>query len=107
ITWEAYVYPDLGMTDVTAGTHFGFVEEMTEITVVGPSHPLAAGLNGTVSIYRELTRGAWGTPAGEGTTVATVGEQPAVFYFRPGDRTVAERAIGCRIGLPLWDVSGN
>lgn len=107
ITWETYIYPDLGLTDVTAGTHFGTADEVTELTIDGPSHPLAAGLEGTVTFLTAPTKAGWGVPAGEGGTVASVGTHPGIIFFRPGDQTAAERAIGCRIGMPLWDVSAN
>lgn len=108
VTWEPFVFPDLGMTDVDDGVDFGATAEpITDIEIVGPSHPLAAGLNGTVTYYAEPEYASFGVPAGDGGHVATVDGLPTLFFFRPGDRTVAERAIGCRIGLPMHDLSGD
>lgn len=107
VTWEAFVFPDLGMTDVTPGTHFDATDPLTDIEIVGPSHPLAAGFNGTVTIYAEPERATWGMPAGEGGHIATAGGFSTLIFFRAGDRTVAERAIGCRVGLPMHDFSGD
>ena len=107
VSWEPFVFPDLGMTDVTASTHFGAAEMVTDIEIIGPSHPLAAGMNGTATIYTEPSFATWGVPAGEGGHVATVDGHPTLLFFRAGDRTVAERATGCRIGLPMHDLSAE
>jgi hypothetical protein len=107
-TWEPFVFPDLGMTDVEEGVHFGATADpITDLEIVGPSHPLAAGLDGTVTYYAEPERASFGVPAGDGGHVATVDGMPTLIFFRAGDRTVAERAIGCRIGLPMHDLSGD
>ncbi|MBW7988795.1 MAG: hypothetical protein FVQ84_02065 [Planctomycetes bacterium] len=75
IVGEPYAWDEMGMTRGGGGTS---AVATTDITIVSPGHPLAAGLSGTVSVLTDIT-GAEGTAefgmgdAGDGATViATV-----------------------------------
>lgn len=112
LTWEAYVYPAMGMTRGVAGTDFGFTNDLgVEVTITDAAHALAGGFEGSGPLLTSGFRLAWGIPAGEGRVVATTTEGgevlPAIFYFRRGDQTAAEIAAGCRIGFPLYDHSAD
>jgi len=112
INWEPYVYPDMGMSDTDPGNDFGTVDDATQITIVDETHPLAAGRTGTVDWLDSPGTMAYVEPAGEGTLVAEVIDpadggvpMPGIVAYRAGDDTIAERAAGCRIGLPLGNVT--
>ena len=112
INWEPYVYPDMGMSDTSPGNDFGTVSGATQIIIVDDTHPLAAGQTGTVDWLDTPGSMAYAQPEGEGTLVAEVIDpadggvpMPGIIAYRAGDDTIAERAAGCRIGLPLGNVS--
>lgn len=108
INWEPYVYPDMAMTGPSAGSDFGSVEGVTQLAILDEAHPLAAGRSGTVEWVDAPSRLSWAQPEGEGALVAEAIDptdggvsRPALIAYRAGDDTDAERAPGCRIGLPL------
>lgn len=112
INWEPYVYPDMGMSDTSPGNDFGTIDDATQITIVDETHPLAAGRTGTVDWVDSPSPMSFVQPAGEGTPVAEVIDpadggvpMPGIIAYRAGDDTIAERAAGCRIGLPLANVT--
>ncbi|MBK8561961.1 MAG: HYR domain-containing protein [Saprospiraceae bacterium] len=56
VTWESYILDDLKMTGATAQTDYGENNTYSSLVINNASHPLSAGLSGTV---RVLTAGNW------------------------------------------------
>jgi hypothetical protein len=71
--------------------------------VVGSDHPLAAGVSGTVRVYRGPGKITWFTPGADATVVARTEEgRPAIAHYRAGDRLASgESAPADRIGFFL------
>ena len=108
IAWEGALFDDLGMTGPVAGTNFGEASRKKEVTIVQPSHPLAAGRSGTVTAVDLATRFNWGVPSAGGTVVAHVGgapSQPAVFAYEAGASMSSGTAPARRVGLFLHDTT--
>lgn len=111
LVWEAYAYPQLGLTadDPTQVGDEG-VAEGTDLTITDDTHPLAAGLSGIV----HLSEAGWtfaNTPGAEaiviGDTTDTSGDSKGVGYFAyeaaatmPGGSAPARR-VALPLGLDL------
>jgi hypothetical protein len=89
---EAWAYDEMGLT---LGTGEGLEVATTDIEIVAPGHPLAAGLTGTVSVLTEIesprgtARFATGRCGDNGTVVATATLSDGVtydviFYYEKG-----------------------
>ena len=50
VTWEGGLYDDLGMTGSVLGTDLGESVSKKKITILSPSHPIAAGRSGTLLV---------------------------------------------------------
>jgi len=68
IIWEPYLYDDLGMT---SSTGLGWQTNQTQLTIVKPSSPLAAGLSGTLTVSSPAKDFAWGAPSSTAEKIAT------------------------------------
>lgn len=112
ISYEAFIQDDMGMTAKEPSGDpgepedfaYGVREKDTGIDIIMSDHPLAAGLKGHVTIYRQPKQVTWGK-VGEGAKViATLaGKEAAVIYLydqgaRLYDGTIA---AGMRIGFFL------
>ena len=108
IAWEGALFDDLGMTGPVAGTNFGEAFSKKKVTIVQPSHPLAAGRIGTVAVVDPATRFNWGVPSSGGIVVAHIGgapSQPAVFAYEAGASMSSGAAPARRVGLFLYDTT--
>lgn len=89
MTWDAFIYDDLAMTGTSSGTHFGSQTITTnQINITNPTHPLAAGLSGTVPVFTSGTTIMWGRPVLQSyaTTVMTTASTKAlIFGYNAGD----------------------
>ena len=61
LTWESALLDDFGMTG-TSGTEFGTLSGQTQVDIVAPAHPLAAGLSGRVTVTSSAQTFTWGGP---------------------------------------------
>jgi hypothetical protein len=88
VGWEQAILDDQLMISLTDPTKRGTATTQTQLNILNSSHPLAAGLSGTVTIATSPTDITWGTPEAGATVVATVIGQPsqaAIFGFDIGD----------------------
>lgn len=75
----------------TTGVSIG----LDSIDIVDPTHPLAAGLEGRIRVYRGTGKITWGTPSADGEIIARGGEDalPVIVHYPAGsvlpDGTVA------------------
>jgi len=115
INYEAFVQDDLGLTALEPGgdpgeppeNAYGVRDKETDITIVTPSHPLAAGRTGNVTVYHEPKQITWGTVSKSAEVVAILpGEKrgATIYVYRKGselfDGTIA---AGLRVGFFLED----
>ncbi|MCC6727380.1 MAG: HYR domain-containing protein, partial [Saprospiraceae bacterium] len=56
VTWESYILDDLKMTGSVAQSDYGENNTYSSLVINNPSHPLSAGLSGTVQVF---TSGVW------------------------------------------------
>ena len=106
IVWEPFLYPDMKMT-ATGSAKRGEEAGQTQVKVVAPSHPLAAGLTGSPTVQTPATALSWGVPAATADVVATVAAnagRATVFSYSTGDAMATGAAPADRIALP-WSYS--
>ena len=111
--YEAFLQDEFGLVNpATRGVDpgppsegdYGAIEDQTHINIVEPDHPLAAGLEGRVQVYRFPREINWGkdvTPAAE--VIATVPDHPsaaAIYFLRKGaQRFDGTPSPGLRLSL--------
>ncbi len=99
--YEHFLYDDMGMADAP---NLAFTA--TDVEVVNPDSPLAAGTSGAVRIYQRAGITGYGTPSAEADVVAVVPgtpEQAVVFSYDEGDALIGLDAPARRLGLPYVD----
>jgi hypothetical protein len=98
LVWGGFV--ELGLAGST-----GFVFHDEVLTVVEPEHPLAAGRDGIVRIYRGLGRLRFGRDPAPGATVVAVGgnpPRPVLFALETGAELAGGgTALARRVGIFL------
>jgi len=80
----------------------------TQIQIINPSHALAAGLSGTVTVYNSNDTIDWGKPVASAQNIATVvgdSTKVAVFGYSSGAWMVNFNAPARRVGLFMSDTS--
>ncbi|MEM8960140.1 MAG: PKD domain-containing protein [Acidobacteriota bacterium] len=108
LTWEAWLYDDMGMTPAGRGTGYNVIANQVSITISDPSHPLAAGLSGAVSFVPGTTSLRWGAPVAGSEIAATLSGDPSkatVFGFDTGAQLLGLTAPARRVGVPFFDES--
>jgi hypothetical protein len=115
LNYEAFIQDDLGLTALGPPGdpglpdmfELGVKQADTQIDIVDPAHPLAAGLMGTVTVYKAAKEITWGKVAASAEVVATLtGDRagPCLYVYRRGaplhDGTAA---AGLRVGFFLED----
>lgn len=102
VTWEFALFDDMGFAVTTS--EYGLDEGATQIDIVDASHPLAAGLSGTVTIYEGTGRVSWAVA--ENAAVVAVrtdnAQHASLFAYEAGD-ALADGTIAAskRAGLPF------
>ncbi len=103
VTWEPLLHDELRLTAGASATYEGEVAAQRQVTITNPSHPLAAGLTGSVNATGSTSPFSYGVPAGGGSVIATLAGQPtraAVFAFEQGAaRADGSPAPARRVGL--------
>ena len=106
ITWEGWLFDDLGMTGLTEEQDYGELTTETSIRVTDPTHPLAAGLSGDVhtAIVNNGTSNKfhWGVPNQNAIIVATTlanGSRAHIFAYEQGAMMVGLFAPARRVGF--------
>ena len=96
-------YDELDMTTTTSRG-----SGKTDIRIEAPSHPLAAGKTGFVTVFSSGQYMGWGTPAGAGTTVSIMGwkaERGTIFAYDAGETMVSITAPARRTGFFLSETA--
>jgi hypothetical protein len=74
VAWEPLVFDDMGMTGTTSNTHFGTLASQTQVNIVTPSHPMAAGLSSPppVAVASPSSTFAWGKTNANAVNIAAL-----------------------------------
>jgi hypothetical protein len=109
---EPLLYDDMGMVQsmVGMGVNRGIEMNVTTLSIVDATHPLAASLRGNVVIARMATTVSWGTPNASGIRVASLFGQAsrvALMAYDTGARMPELIAPARRVGLFLSDQSAG
>lgn len=110
LSWEPNLCDDLGMTGPTSGTHYGTLAGQSQVVIASPSHPLAAGLTGTVGVTSVGTTFVWGVPAASAVQVArplSNGGRSLIFGYERGAVMNGLAAPGRRVGFFLGDAAAG
>jgi hypothetical protein len=118
ISWEPSLFDDMGMTGPEESGECDAVKATGEAIIKDPSHPLAAGLAGTVQLVsrapmahngrgRQKLMMTYGVPGPHAAWIATWPGEPThalVFaYERGAPMPGLAAAPGRRVGLFLWN----
>jgi hypothetical protein len=115
LNYEAFIQDEMGLTPpgppgdpgLPANFALGVKANETRIDIVMPGHPLAAGLSGTVAVYRMPRSITWGKVAATAEVVATLpGDRAgiAIYVYRKAARLQDDSvAAGLRVGFFLED----
>ena len=113
INYESFIQDEMGMTAREPSGDpgepedfaYGVREKDTGIDIVMPGHPLAAGLEGHVEIYREPREVNWGKVGAGAKVIATLTgkkEAAALYIYEKGAELFdGTEAAGMRIGFFL------
>ena len=113
INCESFIQDEMGMTAREPSGDpgepedfaYGVREKDTGIDIVMPGHPLAAGLEGHVTIYREPREVNWGKVGAGAKVIATLTgkkEAAALYVYEKGAELFdGTEAAGMRIGFFL------
>jgi hypothetical protein len=102
---EYNLYASLGMTDDSTAASGGDTLTATDLIILEPTHPLAAGFSGTVTVL-EAGKGQYGfgVPGGDAVVVADLVDEPqgaAIFAYEQGAAMVGLTAPARRVGYFL------
>jgi hypothetical protein len=101
ICLEYSLFDNMGLTGPTENTDYGVVGG-TQVNILEPLHPLAAGLSGMIAIVSASSNIGWGAPLEGAVRVAALANMPAraaVFAFEPGTQLRGLVAPAKRVGL--------
>jgi titin len=105
MTWNSGLLSDMGMVGGTSGTDYGTTSGQSSLAIVTPSHPLAAGLTGTVGVLTPSTQTdtfTWGVPNGNAIKVSALsgnGTRYPEFAYESGAAMVSGTAPARRLGF--------
>ena len=102
LTWNTGAFIDLGMTGGTQNTNYGTTGGQTAVSIVTPSHPLAAGLTGTVTVTTQADTFTWGSPNSAAIKVASLsgnGSDITEFAYESGAVMPGATAPARRLGF--------
>jgi uncharacterized repeat protein (TIGR01451 family) len=102
VTWESGLFLDMGM--VASGNNFGTKTNQTQVSITNPTHPLAAGLTGDVTVVPTGKTFDWGKPNANAISIAMVDAQKtAIFGYEPNTAMPGLTAPARRLALFLFD----
>lgn len=110
LTWESYLFDDLGMTGPIKGTNYEKKASQSTISVINTTHKMAAGLSGTQTVY--LTAGFldFGQPGSAAVNIATVSgdaTKSVIFGYDQGAQMFGLVAPARRVGFFLYDTEAS
>lgn len=117
LSFEPWVYDNLGMTGAVASTDYGRSADTTQMRVVG-THALAAGMSGVVTIGNSAARLSWGKPGAAAIVAATLkgdSTRATIFAYEAGSLLVGGSSAAARRvaahpntgATAVWNASGR
>ncbi len=108
IVCESFIFDDMGLTQAGDGVELGSLNSQTQIQILRPEHPLAAGLSGVETmVANDAGYFTWGVVAGEGLNIASLttnASHSAIFAYESGAMLASgQPAAHRRLGLFLGD----
>lgn len=106
ISFEPYLYDDLGMAAFVTDVDFGVEGTQTEISIVNDTHPLAGGQTGVTQVYTNASTLGWGILHEQALKIATVSGQPdkaVLFGYEKDMAMISDLALARRIGFFMID----
>lgn len=102
LVFEPALWDDLGMTGSAWQRDFGDAAAETDLVIVAPTHPLAAGLSGQARVTGDgPEKFVWGAPPSTAVRVATLAGRPgaaAIFAYERGAAMARGKANARRVG---------
>lgn len=95
---EPYALDDVHLSESASGT-FGSFENQDSLKMNVSSHPLTAGLSGTIKIYNQAGKVNFGKPGEEANIIATAADDPgkaAIFAYDKGSKNVKGDPVPAR-----------
>ena len=105
LLWESGLFNNMGMTG-SSNKDFGTKTGQTQVTITNATHPLAAGLSGTVTVLPAAKTFDWGKPNANAISIAILAGDSAktgIFGYEPGVAMPGLAAPARRLGLFLFD----
>jgi hypothetical protein len=108
VNWEAALQDNLLFTTDEDTVTRGVLGGQTQLEILEPTHPIATGLSGTVTVADAGVEFSWGVPAESATLIARLAdgsERYGVYTYEPGDVLIdgATQAAGRRVHVPMGD----
>jgi hypothetical protein len=110
VSWESAVLDDLAMTAATSGNFGATTVAQTNVNIVSPAHPMAAGLSGSVPVTSPGTNFSWGIPNVTAVTIAALIGEPTkfvIFGYESGATMFSLDAPARRVALFMTDVTAG
>lgn len=107
VLWESGLYTNMGMTGST-NKDFGTITKQTQVKITNSTHPLAAGLSGTVTVLNVSGAMSWGKPNANAAAIATAANDSTktlIFGYTAGAAMPGLTAPARRVGLFMNDTS--
>lgn len=98
---------NMGMTGST-NKDFGTITKQTQVKITNATHPLAAGLSGTVTVLNVSGTMSWGKPNANAVAIATAATDSTktlIFGYASGAAMPGLTAPARRVGLFMNDTS--
>ena len=101
---EPYIFDDMQMTDATAGSEYGFLDDEKSLKIL-TNHPISKGLNlANVDVLSVSNKIAYGNPSNSADKIAQVSNGSyAIFAYEKGDAMYGMNAPAKRIGFYTLD----
>ncbi len=104
IVAESYLFADMGLTGPIEDSDYGTIKgsHQDSIDIFNPTHPLAAGLSGTVQVYITADHLNWGVPAPSAITIARSvdgNDRKVLFAYESGSNMVGVVAPARRVAF--------
>ena len=95
------------LTGTVSGTHYGEQLNQTQVNIVDPSHPMAAGLSGSQTVVSSAEAFNWGVAGSAAAKVATLtgdAGKATIFGYEvgkpmAGGSSAPDRRVGLYLGL--------
>ncbi len=111
VTWEFDILDDMGMTGLTSGTDFGTSSTaQTQLNITSPTHPLAAGLSGTLAVVTTGSNFTWGIPNANAAKIAALNTDATkfvIFGYENGVTMPGLDAPARRVSLFMTDLTAG